>query len=173
MNVGIVCGQCGAYCQMETSAVNKAARSGYRLFCGRTCSGLARRKHRTDDEKKQLKADYDRKRRDGLAEQIRQLKRAYHKRTYDPIRAAIERKEKMPRHVEYCRRPEYRAYKRNYDKQHLAKKEYGEFWEAALLVGDLTTEVLSRATKYEIYLESGRLNKCLQRRREHDQTIRR
>jgi hypothetical protein len=41
------------------------------------------------------------------------------------VKAAAEyRKQRMHLHVEYCRRPEYRAWKREYDRKYRAK-EFG------------------------------------------------
>ena len=50
---------------------------------------------------------------------LKAKKRAYFKRTYDPVKAAIGRKARMARHVAYCRRPEYREWKRAYDKRRM------------------------------------------------------
>ncbi|MGS7457682.1 hypothetical protein, partial [Mycobacterium tuberculosis] len=69
----------------------------------------------------------------------------------------------MPKHIEYCRRPEYRAWKRGYDRRYRAKKHYGPFWESALTLVEIEAEVLSRATRYQLDLESGKLNKSLRR----------
>jgi hypothetical protein len=74
----------------------------------------------------------------------------------------------MPQHVEYCRRPEYRAQKKAYDKEHLAKRKYGEFWEAAILCWNLEKEVRERASRVDIATVNGTLNKKQTRRREHE-----
>lgn len=46
----------------------------------------------------------------------------------------------MHRHVEYCRSPEYRAWKKQYDQKYCAQKKYGEFWESAILLRKLEGE---------------------------------
>ena len=48
----------------------------------------------------------------------------------------------MPKHVEYCRRPEYKAWKHEYDIQKAAE-EFGEFGEAWRLLLDLEKEIRS------------------------------
>ena len=78
------------------------------------------------------------------------------------------------RHAEYVRRPEYRKWKAQYDRQHRARKFYGPFAEAALTLFDLEAEISSRATRTEIYTANGTLNKWTQRRRDYErQTDRR
>jgi hypothetical protein len=154
--------------------VNRAEKKGANLFCDRACAGLFRRVQRPPEEKKALKAAYDARRREDLRDRLRAEKAAYHKRTYDPAKARNLRKATMPRHVEYCRRPAYRKWKADYDRKHRATKQFGPFAEAAILLGDLESEILSRATRYEIDLANGTLNKKLQRRRDYErQTDRR
>lgn len=162
---------CGHPAMLEAGAVNRARRKGAPIYCTRECSGVFRRKNKTADQRKAEKAEYDRQRRAELADEIRAAKREYHKRAYDPVAAAEARKAKMPRHVEYCRRPEYREWKREYDRQYRAKQEFGPFWEASLLLLDLQAEVLTRATRYEIDLQSGTLNKKQVRRRDYERQI--
>lgn len=161
------CPQCGAEFDAKTGSLNRARKIGAPLYCGRVCAGLARRltSPPTEAERKETKRLYDARRRVEKAEEIKAKKRDYFKRTYDPARAAVERKKKMPRHVEYCRRPEYKAWKREYDKRYLAEKKFGEFAEVALLLQDIEREVEQRATRYEIYRTNGTLNKAQTRRR--------
>jgi len=129
---------------------------------------VARRKGLTPDQKRQNKADYDRQRRIDLRDRIKAEKAAHHKRTYDPIKAAETRKARMPKHVEYCRRPEYRAKKAIYDQKRRDEQNYGEFAEAAAVVRSLETEVLSMASRYELALTNGLLNKATRRKREYE-----
>lgn len=163
---------CGHPAMRPTGEINRALKRGWPLWCSRECAGLARRKERSEAELKAAKAAYDRRRRTELAEQLRAAKREYHKRTYDPAKAAEERRRKMPRHVEYCRRPEYRAKKADYDKRRLAQQQFGDLWESQLLVLELETEILSRASRYEIDLQNGKLNKATRRKREYEQSVR-
>ena len=130
--VPITCPHCGKEAQKRLGHVNRAKKIGAPTYCSKLCSGLARKIERTDEEKKAIKAAYDvqYRRRD----YVKVKKQAYFKRTYDPQKQAAINKARMPKHVEYCRRPQYKAYKKQYDEQHRAKKDFGEFWESALLV---------------------------------------
>ena len=121
-----------------------------------------------------MKAAYDARRRAELCDRLKAEKAAYHKRTYDPAKAAEQRKARMPRHVEYCRRPEYRNWKVEYDRKYRAQKDFGDFAEVALVLRDIEAEVGARVTRTEVYRQNGTLNKWIQRRREYErQTDRR
>lgn len=163
----MICPQCGASFETRVSYVNRAEKIGAPLYCGKVCSGLARRRAvpLTDEERKAAKRAYDAKRRVALAERLKAEKAAYFQRTYDPVKAAEDRKARMPKHVEYCRRPEYREWKSEYDRKRRANQMFGEFSEAFMLLQDIETEIAARATRYEIYSANGTLNKALQRRR--------
>jgi hypothetical protein len=89
---------------------------------------------------KKAKAEYDRKYRKKNRARLKAEKAAYFQRTYDPIKAAKERKKKMPAHAEYCRQSWYKAWKKEYDKKHRAS-EYGEFAEAYALLLELLKEI--------------------------------
>ena len=136
-----------------------------KLFCGRACAGLSRREVRTKDEFVAAKAAYDRAYRDKNRDVLKVKKHEWHLATYDPERERIKRKARMPQHIEYCRRPEYREWKKAYDRQYRCKTIYGPYWEAASVVMDLDQEIHSRASDYEIRTANGTLNKALQRRR--------
>jgi len=164
------CPQCATQFHAAQSHINRAARGGSHVYCGRECAGIARRKHKTDDQKKREKAEYDKARRLELADRIKAEKAEFHRRTYDPERAAIERKRRMPKHVEYCRRPEYRAKKAEYDREYRAKMEFGEFWEAAILALDIRRTCLELSDDTEIRRQNGTLNKHQNRRRNYDRT---
>lgn len=159
------CDLCGGFVGQSVSAINRALRSGRPIYCGRKCAGLARRKLIQPNEKKEAKRLYDAQRRQALREEIRAKKREYHKRTYDPAKAAIERKARMPSHVAYCRRPEYRAYKSSYDLQRRARIEFGEFAESALLLRCVESDIDSRATRQERMQINGTYNKAQTRKR--------
>lgn len=94
----------------------------------------------TDAEKRAAKAVYDREYRRKNRAMLKRKKAAYFKRTYDPVKAAIKRKKTMPRHVEYCRRPEYKAWKKEYDKRRRSK-DFGEFAAAHNALLDLLEEI--------------------------------
>jgi hypothetical protein len=166
-----ICPQCRCMTQKPLSAIGKANRLGVPIYCGRECAGIARQKGKTDEQKRQEKKAYDAEYRAKNFERLKAEKAEWNRKTYDPIKAAQYRKRIMPRHVEYCRRPEYRQWKRDYDQVYCAKKDFGEFWESALLAKNIRSECLSRMTDYEIRLEKGTLNKSNQRRRDYERTI--
>lgn len=159
------CAHCGKAGFKPAREITRHEKNGMRLFCNRECFGLDRRIGRTKEEKRALKSAYDAGRRLKLAERLKAEKRAYYLRTYDPAKAAVERKAKMPRHVEYCRRHEYRAKKAVYDRRHRAQQGYGEFAEAFLVLLDLETEIAARASRYDIDMAKGALNKKKRRSR--------
>lgn len=146
----VTCDQCGKTADLPAGHVNRSRRVGMRLFCGRVCSGLGRRGDKDKAQKVAEKAAYDREYRERNRAMLKAKKRAYFERTYDPVKAAVERKKKMPRHVEYCRRPEYKAYKKKYDEQYRAEKNYGPLADASLLLRDLFSNINQRMTHYEI-----------------------
>lgn len=161
------CPQCQKEFLAYTSRVNCAQKFGAPLYCNKTCAGLARRLSNppTKEERKAAKAEYDRRRREEKAEEIKAKKAAYFKRTYNPEKAAVERKKRAHLHAEYCRRPDYKKWKADYDRQHGARKKFGDYAETFLLLLDIEREIDSRATRYEIYRANGTLNKAQMRRR--------
>ena len=105
---------------------------------------------------KEAKAAYDRTYRKKNRARMKAQKAAYHKRTYDPVKAAKERKKRMPHHVEYCRQPKYKAYKRGYDRQRRANM-FGEFAEAFEALKALQREIRKQMPdRFERYAQSGR-----------------
>jgi hypothetical protein len=171
------CPQCGGGFYRPVGEINRAAKRLLPLYCGRECSGLARRKHRSADEKRAMKADYDRKRRLELGEALLAKKREAHHAELAANPGKVRAREKLNRinrraeHAEYCRSPEYREWKRAYDRQYLARKNYGPFAEAALVLRDLEQTVLERASRYEIDLAAGQLGKVQRRKREYAKAI--
>lgn len=118
---------------------------------------------------KREKAIYDRKYRKKNRDRLRASKAAYFKRTYDPGKAAKERKKRMPQHVEYCRQPKYRAYKRRYDLKRRASA-YGQFADCYRLLLLLQAEIKKQEPdRFERYRQSGRMqwNPLIQQRRRY------
>lgn len=157
--IKLICTCCNKEYERSAGHYNRAMKLGAKLFCSKTCFGLSRRDNKTIEEKKAEKAAYDAKYR--KLDKVKAKKAEYFKRTYDPVKAAIERKKIMPRHAEYCRRPEYKAWKTQYDKVYRAKKDFGEFWEAGLVMVELNVFLESKRIKYE----SGQINKSQNRKR--------
>lgn len=165
------CDHCGKEVHQSTGAINRAIKLGVPIYCDRVCFGLGRRKNKTPEQKRAEKATYDRRLRVEHAVELAAKRKQSFKKNYDPKKAAIQRKARMHLHVEYCRRPEYCAYKHQYDLRYKMEKNYGGFWEVARALVDLTNELKSRATKYEIYEQNGTLNKSMKRKRQYGQTV--
>ena len=163
-----VCQQCGAGFERLPAYVNRSISIGAPLYCGRRCTGIARQTPKpTEAEAKAAKAEYDKQYRAQNPEKIKADKLAWYRANHADIlaRATVERPKKMPYHLEYCRQPAYRTKKSEYDLQLRARKQFGEFSEAFLLLRDVETEINQRASRYEIYSQNGTLNKALRRRR--------
>lgn len=148
--------------------VDHKQRGDLKLFCGRKCFGISRRKGKTKQQKVAEKRAYDMEYRAKNLALIKAKKAAYFQRTYDPKKAAKERKKKMPRHLEYCRQPKYKEWKSRYDQEYRAKKYFGAFWESAILCMQLDEEILSRMSRYEIGAANGTINKSLERKRAYE-----
>lgn len=142
--------------------VNRAIKDLAPLYCGKPCSAAARRLDA--DVKKAMKSAYDYEYRQRDPERRKAQRAAYYQRTRDPEKERELRKAKMPQHVEYCRRPEYRAKKHEYDMQR-ADAEYGEWAEAWRLLLDLEKEIRSQATAYERRVANGYYTRNAQKRR--------
>ena len=160
--VAALCRYCGAVVQQPQGSIRRALREGKPLYCDRACSGAARRV--PPDRKKEAKRIYDAQRRVDKATELRAQRAAYYQRTRDPARERERRLANMDRHIEYCRQPEYRAYKADYDRRRCAD-EYGEYAEAYLLLLDLEQEIPSRATAYERRKARGYYTRAAQQRR--------
>lgn len=160
----VTCAHCGKQSNKDSSSVGRAKREGLNLYCDRKCAGLGRRSSLTIDEKKARKAEYDRGYRARDPEGRKAAKHEYFKRTYDPDKERVKRKQNMPRHVEYCRRPEYKAKKNEYDKQRWAD-EYGEFNETYRLLLELEKELRAQASGYERRKQRGYYTRSAQQRR--------
>lgn len=169
----IICGYCGEKTERRAGEVNRSRSLGLPLYCNRICSGLARRKHKAKAQKIAEKAEYDRLYRERNRAMLKRKKHEYFRRTYDPEQAAIVRKARMPIHAEYCRRPEYKKWKAEYDQKYRSRKEFGDFGEAAIILNDLCSEIAKRSTFTERAIAKGTLNKHTQRRREYEQQTQR
>lgn len=167
MKSQFICPQCRNSFESENGRANRAKRDGLPLYCGRVCAGKSRQTLKLSaEEQKSAKAEYDRQYREKNIELIKVKKAKHYQATRDPEKERIARKANMHKHVEYCRQPEYKAKKAEYDKRKRFE-EYGEFAEVAMLLEELEKEISSRATRYEIYVANGRYTRsAIQRRRE-------
>lgn len=143
----IVCNHCKKETDKPKGAVNRALKINAPLYCDKICAGLGRRDNKTIEEKKRLKAEYDKEFRKKNATEIKKRKHEYFKKTYDPQKASVERKKRMPKHIEYCRQPKYKEWKKEYDLKYRAKKEFGEFWESAILINKIEAEYNQREVR--------------------------
>lgn len=162
------CAYCGTWGEKPIGEINRAKSAGLNLYCNRKHAGLGRRSGKTKAQKIAEKAAYDAEYRVKNRKYLKAMRALYFKQTYDPVKAAVERKKKMPRHVEYCRRPEYREWKSGYDKQYRAKKFFGPFAEAAMLAVDLNRAIKERSTNAEIKWQNKTCNKTQQRDRKSE-----
>lgn len=167
----IICAYCGSRVEKCTREINRAKNTGAPLYCNRTCAGLGRRQNKTKAQKIEEKRLYDAAYRAKNIEILKRKKSAHYQRTRDPVKEALIRKERMHLHVEYCRQPEYRKWKKDYDRKYRAAKIYGEYAEPFMLLMDIENEVLSRMSRYEIYAANGTLNKHKARRRDYDKNF--
>lgn len=165
--IDFVCDQCGDASQKRAGDYNRSKKNGANLFCSRKCAHESRRIHKSLEQKKEEKRLYDLNRRQALGEELRKQKRAYYQRVKveKPEMLKAARQRRMPKHIEYCRRPEYRAKKHIYDRERYAKKNFGEMWESHVAIMAITEEIESRMSKYEVRLKNKTLNKSLQRSR--------
>jgi hypothetical protein len=148
--------------QQARSAINRAIREGKPLYCDRACAGMARRI--STDQKKRQKALYDARRRTEKAAEISFQKQEYYQCTRNPEKERERRRANRGRHAEYCRQPEYKAYKQDYD-LHRRAEEYGPYADSYLLLLDLEREIRSRATSYERRKARGYYTRAAQQRR--------
>jgi hypothetical protein len=168
VDVKLICPQCSVEFDRNTGHVNRSLKIGAPLYCGLACAGLARRLKvpKTDEQKRAEKSEYDRKRREEHGIDLRAKKMAayYADHERNLARAKEYRKIRMPKHVEYCRRPEYRAYKHEYDIKRNSQ-EYADFAEAWRLLIELEKEIRSQASAYERRVANGYYLRSAQKRR--------
>lgn len=162
----ILCPQCNQERDKPAGCVNRSRAIGAPVYCGRACAGLARRLKSppTDAEKREAKRLYDEAYRAKHLASIKAKKAAHYKVASDPEKERVYRKAHMHRHVEYCRRPEYRQWKAEYDKQ-LRAAEYGPFAETFLLLLDVERELRAQASSYERRKANGYYTRNAQKRR--------
>jgi hypothetical protein len=165
------CAHCGKATDRPAGHVNRSRARGLRLFCGRKCAGLAHRKGKTKAQRVEEKRLYDIAYRAKNLTRILARKKAYHKRTYDPVKAAAHRQTQMPYHVQYCRQPWYHEWKRDYDRRRRAG-EFGAFADAYTLTLELTREVKRRDEDGQVKYQNGGTNKAQRRKRQAGQSER-
>lgn len=106
------CAFCNNPHNKSTAEINRAKKKGLKLFCSRECSGKSRRINRSEDEKKALKAEYDRKYREENSTIIKAKKIVYNESPAGREMQKRARGKKKEYHNEYCRKPEQRTKER-------------------------------------------------------------
>ena len=168
--IEVVCERCGKpFLRAKASVDYHHGKKGLRILCSKQCFGLSRRDNKTQEQKKAEKSAYDAKYRERNREKRKARSRTWYKANRNPEKEREIRKAKMPQHVEYCRRPEYKKWKQNYDLDYRAR-EFGEFSEAYKLLMLVNREIKERTTRTEIYTTNGTLNKAQIRKREYART---
>lgn len=151
--IELICAHCGKSFIRDLAQHEYCLRRGSTTrFCALTCSAAHRSISKED--KKAKKAEYDRKRRERMGDVIRQRKKDYYASIKNtPENRAKEkaiRDARMPLHVEYCRRPEYKVKKSAYDRKRRAS-EYGSFGDAYELLLQVENTIRSLVSKEDIY----------------------
>lgn len=145
----------------------RSIRLGLPIYCGQKCTGLARRLNESPEEKKAIKYLYDAFLHISMTDEERELdelqRMVYFQWDYarNPEKHRKRRQERMDIHVEYCKQPEYKEWKKGYDEQYRAKKDYGDWWEAAIALKNLNKEIDFRESKKELKI----YNKTQKRKR--------
>lgn len=152
------CQYCGEVLNKSPGEINRANKSGLNLYCNRTCAGLNRRVEKDIEQKKKEKAEYDKQYWYNNKEVKRKKAKEYHLKNRDRILAKQRayNKTRYAEHLKYLQRPEYKEYKKEYDRKYLAKKSYGEFYEVALIVNqiDMITDSRESFREKKKYLKS-------------------
>lgn len=160
----IVCPQCKKEVDKDTGDVNRSRSIGAPVYCGRICSGLARRNNKTIEQKKEEKRLYDIGYRNGPRRQeILDLRKAYYKTEAGRASSKRNRDNRKQAHLEYIRTDKYRKWKHEYDQVHVAKKEYGELWESHLVLKQIIKEIEPEIK--EVKIQKGTYNKSQKRKR--------
>ncbi len=148
----IVCANpaCAKPFMKENGAIKVARDKGANLYCCHLCARAVRKLYRAEEERRRLKAEYDRTYRAANLQKRKAYAAERHKRTYDPQKARLERSKNMTRHIEYCRSSKNREYKKRYDNARVGEKEYADYAEAYKLLLQLERAIRKLfPSKYE------------------------
>jgi len=110
-------------------------------FCSQKHFGLS---YRTGKSKKQLKEEkqlYDVEYRRINKKHIKATHKTYNESPNGRAMQKRNRDKFKNYHLEYCRTPEYRRWKKASDEIYRAKKFFGEWWECMILVKKIKSEV--------------------------------
>lgn len=157
----IQCHWCGKDIEKKTGHINRAKKMGLNLFCGRVCFGLNRRTTQEDKIEKKRLYDIEYRAKNDAIRRVQQ--KAYNESPAGRAMQKRNREKFKESHLEYCRTEQYRKWKKAYDEKYHAKYNYGEFWEAALVVKEI--EVVIEPEKLEVKIQKGTYNKSQKRKR--------
>lgn len=145
----ICCHHCRKEFEIQTGHYNRAIGKGLNLYCNKICSGIGRRK--SVEHKKSVKSEYDKKYRAANEEKRKQQKAKWFQKDYaaNPEKYKAKRRHKKQSHAEYCRSPEYRKWKKQYDQKFRSGKLYGDFAEAAIILRELEMHI----DRYQAFIE--------------------
>jgi len=137
------CPVCGIKAYKSTGHYNRAIKENKNIFCSKPCSHESRRQHIDAEIKKEEKRLYDIEYRKENAQRLKQDKKDFFQKDYaeNPEKYRATRQRRMKSHVEYCRQPKYREYKKKYDVEYRKKNKnrrednrrkrvYGEYADA-------------------------------------------
>lgn len=147
------CAYCGKLFEKGAGHYNRAMCLGLNVYCSKKHSALGRRTNETEEEKKVYKQWYDlfirasRTEDEQIIVSLQSLVLFHLDYRTNPEKYREERQRRMAAHVEYCKQPKYKEYKKGYDEQYRAKKDYGEYWEAAIALKNLDKEIDYRESK--------------------------
>lgn len=160
--IDCTCTICGKPYQKKEGAYNRALKLGMNIFCSRACCGVSKRT--SIEDKKAKKAAYDK--RVYNTPERKEARRRYFQKSYtsNPEKYRELRRAKYPKHLEYLNTPEYKAWKKEYDKKYIANKNYGVFSEAAIILIELES-FLKQNMPDELKFQMGITNKTQKRKR--------
>lgn len=154
-----ICKHCGIVFEKRAGHLNRANKLGVPVFCSMEHFMESRRIERTTEEKKAIKKAYDKLY--SKTEKRKASARKYNQTPAGRARQKRNREQQKDAHLEYCRTPEYRAWKKEYDSLYTAKKSFGVFAEASLLLEQIAAIVDNR----EANKLKGTYNKTQKRKR--------
>ena len=172
----IVCAYCGQFAEKRTGDVNRAKTRGAPIYCGKVCSGLAKRLD--PDAKREAAARRQReywqrpenaaRKKARAAELFQQSKQpgGWYPQHRERMRTDPEYRAKHKACQARCQaRPDWKARKQEYDREWRATRHYGNMAEAFLVLMELESEVEKRIEWLDLQSEKGTANKCQTRRR--------
>lgn len=149
--VKFICPVCKKESEKYVGHYNRSKSIGAPVYCDRICAGIGRRDNKTTEQKKQEKAEYDKKLRSDEAYSAKKkiTQHEWFTRDYseNPAKYKKRREDKYPKHLQYLSTPKYKAWKKGYDEKFRANKLYGEFAEASIVLTRIEAELESKSIK--------------------------